>query len=121
MAASDLLGVGECSSTLKPYVSPTAAATTIQMAYRCYIARWITQQRASRPHYNHRVTQVLDAMPPLPAAVTALEAKFDAIFSNFHTTFLSGFTASLMQLESAMTTAVTPPWWKLLPLVRHVE
>ena len=95
MAASDLLEVGECSSTLKPYVSPTATATTIQMAYRCYIARRITQQGASCPHYDHRVTQVLDAVAQLPASIV--------------TTFLLAFTASLMQLESAMTTAVTPP------------
>jgi hypothetical protein len=74
MAASDLLGVGKCSSTLKPYVSPTAAPTTIQMAYRCYIARRVTQQHASCPQYNHRVTHVLDTMPPLLTTITAMEA-----------------------------------------------
>ena len=34
LAASDLLGVRECGSTITPYVSPTTAATTIQKAYR---------------------------------------------------------------------------------------
>ena len=57
--------------------------------------------------FDQRVTLVLDAVAPLPATVTALEAKFNTIFSNFHTAFLSGFTASLMQLELAITTMVS--------------
>ena len=60
---------------------------------------------------DHRVTRVLGTMAPLPAAITAMEAKFDAIFSNFHTSFLSDFTASVMQLESAMTMRLLLPWW----------
>ena len=56
--------------------------------------------------FDHRVTPVLDTVAPLPAAITALEAKFDTMFSNFHTAFLSGFTTSLAQLESTMASSV---------------
>ena len=109
MAASDLLGVGECSSTLKPYISPTAAATIIQMAYRCYIARRVTQQRASRPHYDHRVTQVLDAMPSLPTTITAMEAQFETMFSNLHNSFLSNISTFQSELDFLLKSSVTSP------------
>ena len=45
LAASDLLGVGDCGSTFPPYVSPTTAAATIQKAYRYYTIRRVTRQR----------------------------------------------------------------------------
>ena len=45
LAASDLLGVGDCGSIFTLYVSPTTAATTIQKAYRYYTIRWVTRQR----------------------------------------------------------------------------
>ena len=45
LAASDLLGVGDCGSTFPPYVSPTTAATTIQKAYRYSTIRRDTQKR----------------------------------------------------------------------------
>jgi hypothetical protein len=45
LAASDLLGVGDCGSTFPPYISPTTPAATIQKAYRYYTIRWVTRQR----------------------------------------------------------------------------
>jgi hypothetical protein len=50
LAASDLLGVGDCGSKFTPYVSPTTAAATIQKAtiqkaYRYCTIRRVTQQR----------------------------------------------------------------------------
>jgi hypothetical protein len=45
LAASDLLGVGDCGSTFPPYVSPTTAAATIQKAYRYYTIRRDIRQR----------------------------------------------------------------------------
>ena len=45
LAASDLLGVGDCGSTFPPYVSPTTAAATIQKAYRYSTIRRVTRQR----------------------------------------------------------------------------
>ena len=41
LAASDLLGVGDCGSKFPPYVSPTTAAATIQKAYRYSTIRQI--------------------------------------------------------------------------------
>jgi hypothetical protein len=70
MAASDLLGVGKCSSTFTPYISPTTAATTIQMAYRCYIARQVTGQRDLRPWYNEWPTRLLLAQVRLEYNMT---------------------------------------------------
>ena len=57
--------------------------------------------------FDHRVTQILDAVAPLSTAIKAMEAQYDAMFSKFHTSFLSSFTASLVQLESGMKSAVT--------------
>jgi hypothetical protein len=37
MAASNLLGVGEHTSTFTCYISPTSAASSIQQAYRLYL------------------------------------------------------------------------------------
>jgi hypothetical protein len=45
LAASDLLGVGDCGSTFPPYVSPTTAAATIQKAYPYSTIRRATRQR----------------------------------------------------------------------------
>ncbi len=56
---------------------------------------------------DHRVTRVLDTMAPLPTAITAMEAQFNTMFLKFHTSFLASFTASLIQLESAMTSTLT--------------
>ena len=70
MAASDLLGVGTCGSTFTPYISPTTTATTIQMAYRCYITRWVTQQRAFHSWYVEWPTLLLLAQVRLEYNMT---------------------------------------------------
>jgi len=61
----------------------------------------------STQEFNHRVTTILDAVAPLPPAVKALEAKYDAVYTKFQSSFLSTFTASLVQLESELKSMVT--------------
>ena len=70
MAASDFLGVGKCSSTFTPYISPTTDATTIKMAYRCYIGRRVTRQRALHSWFNEWPTQLLLAQVRLEYNMT---------------------------------------------------
>jgi hypothetical protein len=57
--------------------------------------------------FDHRVTQVLDTVAPLLTAIKAMEAQYNAMFLKFHTSFLSSFTASLVQLESGLKSVVT--------------